>query len=153
MRNKLAQKIEPLRCQLAGKNRYASDISARSVETCDEPETNRIIAAHHNDRNCTGRRLSRRDRRTIRENHRHPAIYQVAGECWQAIITIVSPAVLYCNVSTLQIPGLFRPCLKAAAIDAYPSADALLRKPITGIAGCCERAASGHATAAPPTSV
>src|SRR5262249_28464919 len=28
-----------------------------------------------------------------------------------------------------------------------------LRKPITGIAGCCARAASGHATAAPPTSV
>jgi len=26
-------------------------------------------------------------------------------------------------------------------------------KPITGIAGCCARAASGHATAAPPASV
>ena len=29
--------------------------------------------------------------------------------------------------------------------------DALLRKPITGIAGCCARAASGHAAAAPPS--
>ena len=29
----------------------------------------------------------------------------------------------------------------------------LLRNPITGIAGCCARAASGHATAAPPSSV
>jgi hypothetical protein len=28
----------------------------------------------------------------------------------------------------------------------------VLRNPITGIAGCCARAASGH-TAAPPTSV
>src|SRR5215831_13040303 len=27
----------------------------------------------------------------------------------------------------------------------------LLSSPITGIAGCCARAASGHATAAPPT--
>ena len=28
----------------------------------------------------------------------------------------------------------------------YPSADAKLRKPTTGILGCCARAASGHAT-------
>ena len=33
------------------------------------------------------------------------------------------------------------------------SGDAPLRNPITGIAGCCARAASGHATAAPPSSV
>jgi hypothetical protein len=31
-------------------------------------------------------------------------------------------------------------------------ADALCKNPITGIAGCCARAASGHA-AAPPSSV
>jgi hypothetical protein len=28
-----------------------------------------------------------------------------------------------------------------------------LRNPMTGIAGCCARAANGHATAAPPSSV
>jgi hypothetical protein len=32
----------------------------------------------------------------------------------------------------------------------YPSADALLRNPTTGIAGCCARATTGHA-AAPPS--
>ena len=31
--------------------------------------------------------------------------------------------------------------------------DRVLRNPITGIAGCCARAASGHAAAAPPKSV
>jgi hypothetical protein len=31
----------------------------------------------------------------------------------------------------------------------YPSSDVLLRNPITGIAGCCARAASGHAAALP----
>src|SRR5262245_47867095 len=36
---------------------------------------------------------------------------------------------------------------------AYGSGDALLRNPITGIVACCARAASGHATAAPPSSV
>jgi hypothetical protein len=43
--------------------------------------------------------------------------------------------------------------LNASAITAYPSADALFRNPITGIADCCARAASGHAAAAPPSSV
>jgi hypothetical protein len=32
------------------------------------------------------------------------------------------------------------------------SGDAALSNPITGIAGCCARAASGHATAVPPSS-
>src|SRR6266566_4452984 len=36
---------------------------------------------------------------------------------------------------------------------ANSSGDAALRKPITGIAGCCARAASGHVAAAPPRSV
>ena len=35
----------------------------------------------------------------------------------------------------------------------YVSGDVALRNPITGIAGCCARAASGHAAAAPPSSV
>src|SRR6516225_8035150 len=33
----------------------------------------------------------------------------------------------------------------------YPSVDATLRNPTTGIGCCCARAASGHATAAPPS--
>src|SRR5262245_2519637 len=31
----------------------------------------------------------------------------------------------------------------------YPSSDVLLRNPITGVAGCCARAANGHAAALP----
>jgi hypothetical protein len=34
----------------------------------------------------------------------------------------------------------------------YPSGDAKLRNPITGVVACCARAESGHATA-PPSSV
>jgi hypothetical protein len=33
----------------------------------------------------------------------------------------------------------------------YPSGDVPFRDPITGIADCCARAASGHAAAAPPS--
>jgi len=35
-------------------------------------------------------------------------------------------------------------------MGAYPSGEALWRNPITGIAGCCARAASGHVATAPP---
>ena len=45
------------------------------------------------------------------------------------------------------------PAESAAIRRAALSGDALLRNPITGIAGCCARAASGHAAAAPPSSV
>src|SRR5262249_53299205 len=50
-------------------------------------------------------------------------------------------------------PASFRPCRKASTINAKPAAGVLLRNPITGIAGCCARAASGHAAAAPPRNV
>jgi len=51
-----------------------------------------------------------------------------------------------------------RPCRRRAAEKQYevrsviPSGDVGVRNPITGIADCCARAASGHA-AAPPSSV
>jgi hypothetical protein len=41
-------------------------------------------------------------------------------------------------------------CSDAGA--SYGAAVPLCKKPITGIAGCCARAASGHAAAAPPRS-
>jgi hypothetical protein len=49
-------------------------------------------------------------------------------------------------------PASFRPCRNALTRYAKPAAGVLLRTPITGIAGCCAFAASGHA-AAPPSIV
>src|SRR5262249_22184928 len=48
-------------------------------------------------------------------------------------------------------PASFRPCRKGSTIYAKPVAGVLLRNPTTGIAGCCARAASGHAATAPPS--
>src|SRR5216683_8301915 len=44
----------------------------------------------------------------------------------------------------------FKPWRNAARRCSVPSGDVLRRNPITGIAGCCARAASGSAIAAPP---
>jgi hypothetical protein len=46
-----------------------------------------------------------------------------------------------------------RPSRKSATRTSIPSAEATESHPITGIATGCARAASGHATAAPPRSV
>ena len=43
--------------------------------------------------------------------------------------------------------------LAALGYLVCPSVELGLRNPTSGIAGCCARAASGHAIAAPPTSV
>jgi Tripartite tricarboxylate transporter family receptor len=50
-------------------------------------------------------------------------------------------------------PVSLRPLWKPPTQRASPWADPSRINPITGIAGCCDRAASGHATVAPPSSV
>src|SRR5262245_5663963 len=49
------------------------------------------------------------------------------------------------------VPVSLRPLRNAATLRALASADPSRINPITRIAGCCARAASGHATAAPPS--
>src|SRR5260370_18215906 len=46
-----------------------------------------------------------------------------------------------------------KPCRNASSTYTESSGDRLLKNPITGIAGCCACAASGHAAPAPPSSV
>src|SRR5262249_19012396 len=47
-------------------------------------------------------------------------------------------------------PASPRPLRNASTRCGVSSGDLALRYPITGIAGCCARATSGHAAAAPP---
>jgi hypothetical protein len=57
------------------------------------------------------------------------------------------------SIATLRptsYPLWLRPARNASVRWANPSARELRRNPITGIAGCCARAASGHAAAVLP---
>src|SRR5712691_12942020 len=108
MRNQLVQKFEPLRCQCEGQYSYPGGISARSVETRDETEPNGIITAHEGNRNRTGCRLGRSNRRAIRENHGYPTAYQVGRECRQAIVLILRPAVFNLHILPFHIAGLLQ---------------------------------------------
>ena len=71
----------------------------------------------------------------------------------QPIGLILGPAVFDRHVLALDIAGVLQALAKCAQSDPQNSGDLALRNPITGIAGCCARAASGHAAAAPPSSV
>jgi len=63
---------------------------------------------------------------------------------------VLRPAIFDRDVLALDIAGRLEALAKYAQTIAEISGDAEWRTPITGIADCCARAASGHA-AAPPT--
>src|SRR5262249_28518647 len=78
---------------------------------------------------------------------RQPDGYQ----CRQAIVLPFRPAEFDGHVLSFDIAGIFQTLAKCAQVIS-PS----VRRcdvPITGMVACCARAASGHAAAAPPSSV
>ena len=80
--------------------------------------------------------------------------HQIGRQFRQAFNLIFGPAVLDDDVLALDISGLLQSlCEMRARRSAFVSDAVLRRNPITGIAGCCARAAIGHAAAAPPSSV
>ena len=74
---------------------------------------------------------------------------QIGRERRQSVILAFRPAVLDCHVLTLDVAGLLQALAERGHKGAYPSGDAPLRNPITGIVDCCARAANGHAAAGP----
>ena len=131
-------------------------IAARPGEAGDKTELDRIVADAEDDRDRRGRRLGRERRSEVpaRGDHGHLTANQIGRQRRQAIVLTLRPAVFDRHVLALDIAGLLQALAKRAhAGPRTSSADAASRNPITGIAGCCARAASGHAAAAPPSSV
>ena len=93
-----------------------------------------------------------RRRSTGRCNHSDLATNQIDRHCGQSIILALCPAIFDHDVLAVDVARFVQALAKRGHVVAYAPGDALLRNPITGIAGCCARAASGHA-AAPPSSV
>ena len=83
----------------------------------------------------------------IRDNHGHLSANQIGRQCRQSIVLVFCPTVFDRHVAAFDIAGFTQPWRNARTRSAYTSGDPLLRNPITGIAGCCARAASGHAAA------
>ena len=148
------QQFQPLRRYLHVRLGHARDVAARPIKTGDEAKPDRVAARFEDDRNGRGRRLCRKRRRSAgRGNHGHLTMNQIGRQCRQSVVFGPPP-------SDIRSPrcGPRRSRFRSALDETRPRSRvtrrrATLRNPITGIAGCCARAASGHAAAAPPRSV
>ena len=80
-----------------------------------------------------------------RDDHGHLTADQIGGQRRQSIVLTLRPTIFDRHVLAFDIAVSFKPWRNAATRCAQRSGDALWRNPITGIAGCCARAASGHA--------
>jgi hypothetical protein len=68
---------------------------------------------------------------------------EIGGKCWQPIVLILREAVFDRNVLALDIADFFQALTERGQKVWSSPAALLLRKPTTGIAGCCARATSG----------
>ena len=71
----------------------------------------------------------------------------------QSIVLTVRPVEIDGDVLALEEANFFQAIAERGNEMAHGAAEPLHMNPITGIAGCCARAASGHLAAAPPSSV
>ena len=96
--------------------------------------------------NRRGRRLCRECRRSAagRHNHGHLAANQFGRQRRQSIVLVFCPAIFDRHVLALDIACLLQTLAERRNGSRARSGDALPRKPITGIADCCARAANGQ---------
>jgi hypothetical protein len=121
------EQLQLLGYQSAAEESHPRDIAPRPDEAGYEPEIHRVIAGREDDR------------------YRRGAVLAASAEGLFAAITAT-----FTPQRSLLPSGPWR---NAVTCCVESASHVLRRNPITGIAGCCARAASGHATAAAPSSV
>ena len=156
-RQQLFQQFNVFRCQFRREYPHPGNVATRPAEAGDQPLTYGLIDCREDDRNGLQSPLWRQtpsEARPPRNERSNSQINEFSRQRRQSVITTFRPPKGDCQVLPLnksafpQAPG---GTLQLRAADSL--GERLLRNPITGIAGCCARAASGHAAAAPPSSV
>ena len=153
--HQLTQEFQPLRRQLTTEKIDACQVAARPSQAGDKTKLDRVFADQENDGDRRGCRLGRQRR----GGHRSRRSRRPGGEPDRPPATAIDHICLPPSGirSSRSRPRHSRFPLGPGEIHAdgprIVSGDVALRNPITGIAGCCARAASGHAAAAPPSSV
>src|SRR5262249_8682189 len=149
LRDELAQQLQSLRPQLTGQESHAGDVATRPIEAGDEAIPDRVAPAHEHDR------------------HGGVAAFAASAALvfptMTATCRLIKSATRLGNRSSWSFaerystatfwpstkPASFRPLRKPVTRWAASAFEVLRRNPITGIAVCCARAASGHAVAEP----
>ena len=154
--HQLTQEFQPLCRQLSTEKIDPCQVAARPGEAGDKTEPDRIVGRRAKTMGivvvaalaANAQRCLRpwRSRRPVGEPVRPPA--PAADRFDSRPSGIRSPRSRPRHSRFPSGPGEMR-----ADGPRIASGDVASRNPITGIAGCCARAASGHAAAAPPSSV
>jgi hypothetical protein len=94
-----------------------------------------------------------RNRRSLsarRDVHRDLSLDKIKCQRLHPVVLALRPAILNDNVAAIEIADC-KPRRKPAMRWVKGPADVVLRKPITGIAGCCALASIGNATDVAPS--
>ena len=109
-RNQLVQEFETLTFHLADKKINARRIAIGSVETGDQPQLDRVVAAGEHDRNGCGRRFGceRGPDASCRSDDIDSTPNQVTGERRQPIVLTLSPAIFHRHVLPFGVPAILQ---------------------------------------------
>ena len=101
------QQLQALCSHEVGEEVHSGHISARSVETGDEAERDRVGTTRENDWYCGCCSFGCLYRRSTarRGNHSHLALNQIARHCRQPIVLTLCPTVFDGHVPVLDIAG------------------------------------------------
>ena len=147
------QEPQPLGHHLRDEKIDAGRVAARPGEAGDKTKLDRVIADAEDDRDRRCRSFGReRGHVAGRGDDGHLSADQISHQRRQAIVLALQPVVLDRHVLALDVAGFAEAFAERGHIARGGIGRAVWTNPITGIAGCCARAASGHATAAPPIS-
>ena len=154
--HQLVQQLQPLGQPVRQPSADAGDVAARPVKAGDEPSlTGSLPSRRRSGLSRSPALAAQRDGAAGRDDHGDLPPNQIGRQRRQPIAVDPPPSGIRSRRSgprhsraSLKPLAEARDAIAHASIGRAPS-----RNPITGIAGCCARAASGHATAAPPSSV
>jgi hypothetical protein len=153
LRHKFAQEFQTLGGQLPAEKIYPRQVASRPSKIGDETTPDRVFGGHEYDRDCRGCRLGRKLGESGRDDHRDLPANQFGRQRRQPLPLVLGPPVIDGNVFTLDVAGLLEALTERSQAIRISVRRLAVEDPITGIAGCCARAITGHAAAAPPSSV
>src|SRR5262245_54793273 len=144
------QELQLLRRQFCIEEIDTSQVGARTGETRDETEPHGIFGDDEYERDCGGCRFCSKygGSTSAGEYHGDVPANEIRHQLGNSIELIFRPAVDDRGIVAFHVAGFGEAPPNPRRRSDNASGERESRKPMTGVVGCCARAASGHAAAA-----
>ena len=127
-------------------------VTSRPIKACDKSSLTGSSPSEHDRDRRVATFAAIATRSPGRGNHCHLATDQIGRQCWQSIVVALGRPVLDRDVPTLEKASFLKPWRNASTRCCSASQSMSCRGTRSPASlGCCARAASGHAAAAPPS--